>query len=247
MTTDWRKTPFVRLILPLLLGILMAIYIQGIPQMVVIVLLCFSFLSIFIFAYFKLVFRFKWLFGIPLSIVLFLMGYQLTYLKNELNYSTHFQNILKENEHFVVGVVTDKIEKTDYWRLTVTVNALGAKADSLMTCSGNLLIYLKKDSVEIPPHSSPCEYGDLILFKSAIQIMEPPKNPEAFDFKRYWHLQNIHYQCFIKFDNLKILANHQGNPLMAMALSWQSHFIQILKKHLTTENVFANGILTAEQ
>ena len=236
MTTDWRKTPFVRLILPFVLGILIAIYIQGIPQMVVISLLCFSFLSIFIAIYFRPGFRFKWLFGIPLSIVLFLMGYQLTYLKNELNYSTHFQNILKENEHFVVGVVTDKIEKTDYWRLTVTVNALGAKADSLITCSGNLLVYLKKDSVETPP-----QYGDLILFKSAIQIMEPPKNPEAFDFKRYWHLQNIHYQCFIKFDNLKILANHHGNPLMAMALNWQSHFIQILKKHLTTENEFAVG------
>ena len=236
MTTDWRKIPFVRLILPFLLGILMAIYMQSIPQMFAMMLLCLSFSSIFIFIYFKPSFRFKWLFGIPLSIVLFLMGYQLTYFKNELNYSTHFQNILKDDEHFIIGIVTDKIEKTDYWRLTVAVNSMSEKADSLKNCSGNLLIYLKKDSLKAPP-----QYGDLILSKSAIQIMQPPKNPEAFDFKQYWHLQNIHYQCFIKFDNLKILANHQGNSLMALALSWQSHFIQILKKHLTTENEFAVG------
>ncbi len=236
MTTDWRKTPFVRLILPFLLGILMAIYINILPQMAVLLCLCISFLSIFIFIYFKPSFRFKWIIGIPLSILLFLIGYELTYLKNELNYATHFQNILKENDNFIVGIVTDKIEKTDYWRLTVAVNALGEKADSLNNCSGNLLIYLKKDSIETPP-----QYGDLILSKSAIQIMQPPKNPEAVDFKKYWHLQNIHYQCFIKFDNLKILANHQGNPLMALALNWQSQFIQILKKHLTTENEFAVG------
>lgn len=236
MTTDWRKIPFVRLILPFLLGILLAIYMQSIPQMLVISLLCFSFSSIFIFIYFKHSFQYKWLFGIPLSIMLFLMGYQLTYLKNELNYATHFQNILKVNQHFVIGIVTDKIEKADYWRLTVAVNAVGEKADSLKNCSGNLLIYLKKDSITTPP-----QYGDLILSQSAIQIMQSPKNPEAFDFKQYWHLQNIHYQCFIKFSNLKILATHQGNPLMALALSWQSHFIQILKKHLTTENEFAVG------
>ena len=236
MTTDWRKIPFVRLILPFILGILMAIYMQFIPQMIVVLCLCLSFFSTFIFVYFKPSFRFKWLIGVPLSIVLFLMGYQLTYLKNELNYSTHFQNILKDKEPFIIGIVTDKIEKTDYWRLTVAVNTIGEKVDSLTHCSGNLLIYLKKDSIEIPP-----QYGDLILSKLAIQIMQSPKNPEAFDFKQYWHLQNIHYQCFIKFDNLKILANHQGNPLMALALSWQSQFIQILKKHLTTENEFAVG------
>lgn len=233
---DWRKFPFVRLILPFLLGILTAIYLHSISPKIVLWLVALSLTAIIISYTLQLGYRYKWLIGIPLSMLIFLMGYQLTFYNNELNHTDHYRYELTVNKQFFITTVTDKTEKNDYWRLITEVTDLGVTVDSLKKCTGNLMIYLKKDSLTIPP-----QYGDLILVQSTVQNIETPKNPEAFDFKRYWHLQNVHYQCFIQPHQFIILTSNQGNPLIALALSWQKQFIRVLRKHLPTEDALAVG------
>ncbi len=237
---NWREIPLVRVIVPYISGILMAIFIPTISQMVVIPVLLLSLIFCIALAFIHLGFRYRWLFGIPLSILFLTIGYQLTFLRNELNDPSHFQNLLNQNEQLFAGVVTDQTEKTDYLRLTVSMKQL-TSGDSLSSVSGNVLVYLKKDSLPNGLDSTRIQYGDLILVKSNVRIMEAPKNPEAVDFKKYWHFQNIHYQCFIQSDDIKILAIHQGNALISKALDWKNYFISILKKHLGTEREFAVG------
>ena len=234
---NWRKIPLVRLIIPFILGIFAAIYWQFVSPEIATLLIYVSFASLFLMAVVKTEFRQRWLFGIPLSIFLFFVGYQLTVSKNELNDARHFSRFWANNsEGFAIGVVTDKVEKEQNFRLILSVQNVGRVADSLPQVSGNLLVYLKKDSSQAPP-----QYGDLILVETKIREVEPPKNPEAFSFKQYLHLQNIHYQAFIKFNNFKVLGQNRGNPVIATALAWQHHFVNILRKHLPTENEYAVG------
>ena len=234
---NWRKIPLVRLIIPFILGIFAAIYWQFASPEIATLLIYVSFASLFAMLLVKTEFRQRWLFGVPLSIFLFFVGYQLTVSKNELNDARHFSNFWANNsEGFAIGVVTDKVEKEQNFRITLSVQNVGRAADSLVNTSGNLLVYLKKDSSQAPP-----QYGDLILVETKIREVEPPKNPEAFSFKQYLHLQNIHYQAFIKFNNFKVLGQNRGNPVIATALAWQHHFVNILRKHLPTENEYAVG------
>ena len=185
----------------------------------------------------KTTFSFRWLFGIPLSILLFFIGYQITYFNTELNAHNHFQKYLSEENNTVIGLVTDYSEKANYHRITLAVQQIRPSVDSIFTTTGNLLVYIKKDSSQsIPP-----QYGDIIVLNSRIQDIEPPKNPDAFDFKQYWHFQNIHFQCFTDFNSTKILAHDKGNIIMATALSWRSYYISILKQRLDTENEYAVG------
>jgi competence protein ComEC len=228
----WREMPFVRLIIPFVLGILVAIFRQVISH----TLACTLFTAcLFVILSFQLIkspsFKGRWLLGIPLSIALFLLGYISTLHKNELNEATHFsREISPKKECYIVGVVTDKTEKINHQRLTVSVKKMGHAIDPLGEGSGNLLVYLKKDTSSKTQFL--IQYGDLVVLNANIQSLEPPKNPYAVDFQQYWHFQNIHYQTFLDSSALKILDHDYGNPIIALAQRWQSYFIYSLKQAL---------------
>ncbi len=235
---NWREIPYVRLFIPLGLGIVGADFWQPQSPLFSNIILLLSMLCVTLLGINKITFQSRWVFGIPLSIFLFLMGYQSVFYHNERNNSNHFKKVLDSpNEKIIVGIVTDRVEKATNFRITVAVQKMGNTADSMQSVSGNLLFYLKKDSLL----ASPPQYGDLILSKAKLAEVEPPKNPDAFDFKRYLNFQNIHYQSFIHQDDLKILAQNRGNPIVQTISHWQLQLIDILKQHLPTEREFAVG------
>ncbi|MDZ7878010.1 MAG: ComEC/Rec2 family competence protein [Saprospiraceae bacterium] len=244
MMIDWREVPFVRLLLPFALGIVAREYGLALPQFWVNLLLGVSLLSMVIFSLQRVKFRQRWVFGIPLSIFLFLTGCQAVFYNNELNEAHHFQQFLsphQQTEQLCLATVTDFSERPNNYRLTVSLNKIGAvpnsTPDSMHHCTGNLLMYIRKDStLKTPP-----QYGDLILLKSKIRLTESPKNPDAFDFKQYLHRQNIHHQAFVAMGNIQILAERRGNPIQQLATDCQKYLLTILKKHLTTEQEFAVG------
>ena len=104
-------------------------------------------------------------------------------------------------------------------------------------CTGNVLVYIRKDSTE---KQTP-QYGDVILLTSDINAVAATKNPDAFDFKKYLHRQNIHYQAFTLLDNIEIVAQNRGNPIIQLAVNAQKRLLSLLKKHLTTDREFAVG------
>jgi competence protein ComEC len=166
------------------------------------------------------------------------MGFQWTFYQNELVDVHHFKNQIRESPSvLIMGIVTDKVEKEKQIRLRLAVNQIQEEQDSGRIVSGNLLVYLPKDSLTPPP-----QYGDLIAVKSKIQEIKPPMNPDAFNFKNYWHHQNIHYQSFVRrTEDVKILSANRGNPISHFALKAQAYFLQILKTHLKTEREYAVG------
>jgi competence protein ComEC len=240
MVINWREIPFIRLFLPFALGIVAAEYGFTCPVLWVNALICLSIFCIGFITIRRVEFRQRWFFGIPLSIFLFLFGLQSVFYRNELNESSHFKQFLTENgqsQQITLAMVTDFSERPNNYRLTLSCQKMGTAADSMHDCVGNALIYIRKDSSE---KKTP-QYGDLILIKSKIRSIEPPKNPDAFDFKQYLHRQNIHYQSFTTLDDVKILAERRGNPIQQLAVDCQKHLLSILKRHLTTDREFAVG------
>ncbi len=238
MVINWREIPFVRLFFPFALGIVAAEYGLPLPMLFCNVMLCISMLCIAFLVARTIAFKWRWLFGIPLSIFLFLFGFQSVFYRNELNDAQHFKQFLTEQtEQMSLATVTDFSERANNYRLTLSLQKIGTAADSMHACVGNLLVYIRKDSLE----KAPPQYGDLILIKSTIRQVEPPKNPDAFDFQKYLHRQNIHYQTFTTLDNVAILGERRGNPIQQLAVKWQKRLLAILKKHLTTDREFAVG------
>ncbi len=234
---NWREIPFVRLLLPFAVGILLAIQfnlqIPGLP---------FAFLALVALQFFskKLqgLYRYRWMPGLLLSSSLVLLGYGITLQHHELNHAHHFSKMNPpEAGTVLVGKVRDAPVRKEKWvKIELSVNATCPDANKMVPASGNLLLYLQRDSA-----AELLAYGDQLVLQGKATPVEPPANPHAFDYGRYLHFQNIHYQAFVKNGNWGLVKKCDDFSAYGTAISLQNRFTETLRKHLKTENEFAVG------
>ena len=233
---NWREIPFVRLLAAFVAGILLAIYFnRDIPGVLFIGGLLFSF--VILIKQLRGLYRFRWLFGLGLNLFLLFLGYIVTWEHNELNTISHFSKMKLPDTQIVLGEVVEAPLRKEAWvKIELRTTSMGPTADSLQDCTGNILLYLQRDSA-----AESVAYGDLLAFQGKTSLVEPPKNPHAFNYSRYLHFQNIHYQAFVREGQWKVLDHERGNPIYAAAIGWQHFFYQTLEKHLDDEAVLAVG------
>ena len=233
-TTNWREIPFIRLLIPLILGILSAFYfdqnIQFIPWFLFAI-----FTLTFLISIFNQKFKLRWVFGSLAFVFLFLFGYENTRRQTDINQVDHFENFISGND-YIIGVINNVPEKKKWVRCELKVKSIGSNLENMINKIGNLLVY-----VEFDEKSSQLNYGDEILISTRAQEIEPPKNPEAFDFKYYMAAQNIFYQAFVRENEWAILSSDKSNPILAAAFESRSFFIKILEKHLPAQQELAVG------
>ena len=233
---SWREIPFVRLL---------AVFITGILSSFV-----FNFFHVSLFALLALFalampsakklkgqFRYRWVFGVAGSCYLLLLGYLIGYHYDERNKSIYFGEKITAGRSIVLGTIKDApIKKGNWVKVVLMATNIGAHIDSLETCSGNILVYLSRDSA-----SEKIAYGDIICLNGKIEEVRPPDNPHSFNYQRYLHFKNIHHQAFIRAGDWDILEHGNGNILFRKAIAMQGHFLGILKKHLKNEKELAVG------
>jgi competence protein ComEC len=233
---NWREIPFVRFTVPFMLGILLEMRL-GYDSSVLLILSFLLILPLYFAGKLRGRYRYRWVFGILLSMILAALGFHMSWHHNELNAAAHFSRGTLAEESFMLGKITGApAEKENWVKVELKVEAFGPGADSLKPKTGNLLLYLAKDSA-----ATALKYGDAIYFHGRITAVSPPGNPHAFDYRRYLHFQNIHFQAFVRDGAWKLAAYGQGNRLYGMALALQSRFVRTLRKHLTTSNELAVG------
>ncbi len=234
---NWREIPFVRLLLPFSVGILLAIYFD---REVLGLLFIFIGLMVLMVLSKKLrgLYRYRWLPGVLLNLAMLVLGYGITWQHNELNRDGHFSTICPpEKGIMLMGKITEApIQKEKWMKLELGIQTAGPSADSLQLAKGNLLVYLQRDSV-----SEALTYGDRLVLQCKANQLEAPANPYAFDYGRYLHFQNIHFQAFVKQGNWGLVKKYQGFSPYGKAISLQNSFTAVLRKHLKTENEFAVG------
>jgi competence protein ComEC len=228
----WHEIPFVRLLLPLMLGIAAAWCSNWVQPWLFWGVLG-GVVLLFVGAARQQAFQYRWFFGLLTTLFLVAFGYYRTLVFNDLNQATHYATLLKKEGNLAVGMVSNVLfQDEEKQRLELTLWEIDSQK-----CLGTALLYLKADSIE-----HPLQYGDVIGFSSLkLSATEAPKNPDAFDYKRYLRLKNIDYQGFVKEGEYQFLAQHQGNPIWAFAMQSQAHFLLILKKYLGNGDEFAVG------
>ncbi|MDX1943283.1 MAG: ComEC/Rec2 family competence protein [Saprospiraceae bacterium] len=231
---NWREVPFARLLLPFVSGILLAIYLPWHPKTLamtiglVIIAAWLVYLNIA-----KIAWRSRWAYGAAVSIFLTWLGWQITHLHHELNKPNHFQNNISE-ENTVVGTIQIiQATSTGKARLQLRIKAINDSTDTLQATRGYLLAYLDSSAL------NQLAYGDQVSLVASITEIEPPKNPKAFDFSRYMHFKNVHYQAFVKPGNWQLSEKGKGWHPFLLADRLQKRFIRILHKNIPEENEFA--------
>lgn len=179
-------------------------------------------------------FKWRWIHGVLFSAFFLLLGYQVTWLHNDWNDIHHFRKHLSD-QNLIIGIVDNPpTHKERSIQVNIKTQQIGQDVNSLSNCSGKLILWLRNDTI-----NQAINYGDVLVFKTSIKSVRPNLNPEAFDFKRYLHFQNIHYQGFLPADQWQLLEEGRGHPMLTWAFKTRAKLIRVLKENVKTENEYA--------
>ncbi|NLO69455.1 MAG: ComEC/Rec2 family competence protein [Porphyromonadaceae bacterium] len=225
-----QRTPFFRLLLALVSGIVLFNY-TVIPVPVLIGLFVFSFLillSLFFIRNSEILYRFRWLYGFGTIITFTLVGYVLCLNFNRKNEFTE----LNQRSIYEVELITSPVVKprSNSFRVKL-LNRLDS--NSVTKVSGKAIVYLQKDSVPLD-----LLLGDRILIDAEFKAPDGAQNPNGFDYAAYLKRQGVGATVYIATDKWKKYKSNTNFSIRRLANISRNHLLEIYRKYNITDDEF---------
>ena len=205
---SWHAIPFIRLLVPFVLGIFVSLYFPLNTLAVYTVLILGLLLYLILNSKRSSVQLFKGqiYLGIIVSLLFFLLGYLRTFYHNEQTQAAYFAG--KVAPRYLELVVDDGIiEKAKFYRCYAKVIGVLDSSKHFSSSQGSILFYLRKGQGLSKP-----EVGNHYLVNSNFTEIPSPANPEEFDYKRYLSYHNIYFQLFADSSN-SVKSNFTTNSI----------------------------------
>jgi competence protein ComEC len=233
----WNQAPLVRLILPFLAGILMAIYIPAhIDNFYLIILPYLAIIAAFIYIPpFKITYKKSWIFGLIANLLLFAIAYQLTISKTEKFRKDHFMNFLSSSQMLNGRIIESPIEKERSYKMTFEATSVSVQ-NEWKPCSGKIMLYLKKDL-----HSASIRYGDELIINSRITEVSGEKNPGEFNYKRFLAFHNIYHQSSADSSHWLSTGTNSGNVILKYSFELRDQLLRVLSENNISGDEFSVG------
>jgi competence protein ComEC len=227
----WKKAPFLRLILPLITGILLQFFCRLKTDYIIAGAISFS-ISFILFGWLPEAFRFKFaaLRGIIISLFLVCMGSFLTWQKDVRNNETWYGNIDTGNSFLIVTINEPPVEKAKSYKALVRVESIVIN-DSPRVSKGDVLVYFSKD-----PLSAKLKYGDRIVLRKPLQPIKNSGNPGGFNYAQYLAFQQIYHQVYLKKNDWRLLKGNNTIPVKSALFTTRDYVIKTIEKYITGEN-----------
>lgn len=206
---NWFKYPFIRLLTPFVLGIWLSFsYLHLSKNEVQIVLIAVVLLGVTLIVIASAVkdYRYRWVFGVLLNLHLILIGVAIVHIHND-----------------------DLDEDCDLWvaRLSEcpTEKEKSVKAVlKMQSCQGSVMAYFEKNE-----RSLDLRYGDVIVFHEPPRLLDPPMNPEQFDYQKYLARKGILRQVYLKNDTWERLPESCANPVYAFSYRLRNFLLETMQ------------------
>lgn len=226
----WNKAPFVRLLIALTAGIILQWQLQF-SFSILTTLLAISFLSLAV--YFsisvKLKYRFSYLNGIAINLLIALMGMLLVWL-HDIHHNKKWIGNNDTDSSYVIATIEEPLaEKTNSFKALATINGVYSK-NKFNKFEGNIILYFKKDSSLKKLH-----YGSQIVFNKPLRQIKNAGNPASFDYKQYSLFQGITHQINLAPDEFEILSTENKNWFRQFIFNCRSWVIHTLQKFIRSE------------
>ncbi|PLX15260.1 MAG: hypothetical protein C0597_09055, partial [Marinilabiliales bacterium] len=211
------QTPFFRLVVPLMLGILFQIKFRLPSQYnpyILIGLLIISFLFLFL----KLTasYNLNKIWGIVISLYLFFLGLELASLKQQKEYS------FSDDKHTFIATLIEQPEEKE--KSVKTILKLDLIKDSAQWTQNSsiVLCYLEKDSLSLQMNM-----GDEMLASAYINEPVHTGNPYAFNYKKYLSYKEIYNQCYIQSGYYQVLTYNKGSKVKLISNRLRQRLLNI--------------------
>lgn len=225
----WKKTPFIRLLLPLVAGIILQWYIQVSAVVILTALASFS-ISFLLFLLLPLALRFKLqaLQGFVIHLLLISFGLLVTWQKDVRHNNNWYGNYYRNSSYLVVRINEPLVEKNKSFKADGYVESI-IQNDTSVACKGKLLLYFSKDSFK---HE--LKYGDRILIHKNLQEIKNSGNPGAFNYQRYAAFQQTFHNVFLKETDWEKIEGKSENTswLRQFIFNARDHVLSVLRKRV---------------
>ncbi len=222
----WSSVPFVRLVVPLLLGACLGRewIDEGFPLFGTLTL-SFLVLSLIFFFYKRIGdYRIRWIYGSIAYISLFLYACNWFLIIPEKQFRDHLVYVQDSVYCYRALVVEQAEEKEKSYKVLLALDAIKTSL-GWNGCRGKVLAYIEKDSM-----AECLTNGNVLIFNAAISEIQPPSNPEEFNYKAFLNRKHIYHQLYLRKNHWLILDSKNGSIKTCIS-GLRQKLIGDLRKH----------------
>ncbi len=224
MASFWQQMPFIRIIIPFILGIIYAAK-TAIYTSEHLIILFGTGLSLFVFKKISHAILPNFKEGIFLNYGFFMLG---IICQSNQNYLLHYKHYSESNQAYLCVQLTENPRKNNFGYKAEALVLYGLNGNQTKNeVSGKLLVNFKDTQNNIIP-----VYGDQIIIKSSFQEFSLPKNPGAFNYKNYLAQKGIFYQVFVPTNGFVFSGLNQGNYFIKKVIRLQNYIKEVLQKNI---------------
>lgn len=186
----WKEAPFLRLLLPLIPGIICQWYYP--LSISTLVILSGTILVLLLFIYLRKENQlFHYFFGSCIFLLLFTIGCWFVLLKDGSGWKHHVAKHYYPGETVIATLQEPLVTKSNAYKAIASLQLIDSSGN-LVQVSGKIICYLAKD-LDLPLPA----YGSNILFKKTLVPIKNAGNPGEFDYKSYAAFNGWFYQVFL--------------------------------------------------
>lgn len=227
----WSKTPFIRILIPFIIGIIFQWKFHFVQKNLFIF---FTALLLF-FLLFKFLKNFSllWIRGFIIQLIFLSIGlisFSLQDIRNNKNWIGHYY---KDSSVVLVTLQEPTVEKTKSFKALASFDSIYIN-NKWINVTGNLLLYFKKDSIK-----PQLQYGSQILISKNLIAIKKSGNPGGFNYEQYAAHQDIYHQVFLNNNDYKSTNILKENWFNKLLISSKNYLLKSLKQNIKNPKAVA--------
>ena len=233
--TDYAKYPFVRMLIPFVLGIWCCVCLPAFQlspsTTIIFALVLFALASVMAFVLKS--YRNNWVFGVVMGCYLALTGYSLAKVHEVEVQRNYFRNFETDAYYYVARVYDYPTERPNSIRTVLDLECQFGDSLPSRNVTGKVMTYFTKSDSAFA-----LRYGDLIAIPAPIREVTPPLNPEEFDYRTYLARKGITGQVYLKDEDWIDLQTNDANPLYTFSYRFRDILLASLRRSGLSDNEF---------
>ena len=234
----WKRAPFIRLLLPFSIGIIIAFYIK-IPVTFCWATLCLAGCCCFALFFLPIAFQHSYypINGILINLLLISTGMLLYFYKDISNRQDWFGHHLQAQQLLIAKLEEPLADKPKSYKTHASIELISS-AGGITRVQGKIIIYFLKDS-----STASLEAGYRIAFNKQVQRLRISGNPGAFNFADYAVMQGIYHQVFLSSAEFSIIERQKPGAIKAFIFDTRASVISVLRRYIPGK--LASGLAEA--
>ncbi len=221
----WRAAPFLRIFIPLALGMVLANY--GVVSMQV--FLWVSVIATFAISALYIVRPKPLVAGILVNIVCVAVGFALVYLKDISHHPSFIGKRYQPGAVVIATLSEPPLPKEKSVKANATVSLL-TQHNKLLSTDGGIILYLEKTDSSLQ-----LDYGSRILFIKSLQPIRNAGNPGGFDYKTFAAQEGIYYQVFLKKNDYILLPGTRQNDFNSLLFRMRNWVLEKMETFMQAD------------